>query len=243
MRELLRVRWGPGKIGKLRALLLEMLARHGPLTVAELSRLVHRRPDNVRCTLKQLEARALVECSGDIVCLVSDFAVALQNELEATGTLSTEQLQRERHERQRAGYVAWLEERCRERRRRHKPDGYISDLKPLRASGKLAPDAVITGPKDPERFREFAALARDRIVEHRRKHPPPPQSGPERAALLLRRLYRDDPECFAALRSDPRALAWEISGRGWTETIYCGNTIRSALEALDRDLVPAGAVA
>jgi hypothetical protein len=243
MRELLRVRWGPGRIGKLRALLLEMLARHGPLTVAELSRLVHRRPDNVRRTLKQLQARALVECPGDIVRLVPDFAVALQNELEATGTLSTEQLQRERHERQRAGYVAWLEERRRERRRRRKPDGYISDLKPLRASGKLAPDAVITDAKDPERFREFAALARERVAEHRHKHPAPPRSGPERAALLLRRLHRDDPECFAALRSDPRALAWEVSGRGWTETIYCGNTIRSALEAVDRDLVPADAVA
>jgi hypothetical protein len=68
----------------------------------------------------------------------------------------TERLQRERYERHRAGYVSWLEER----RRRRKPDGYISDLEPVQSSGKPAPDAVITDAEAPDQLGELAAVAR-----------------------------------------------------------------------------------
>ncbi len=83
---------------------------------------------------------------------------------------------------------------------------------------------------DPERFRELAALVRRRISEHRIGCPP--LSAPEEAALLYERLLREDPECFFALHSDLRKLAWEVSGRGWTSKVFSGNTTRAALKLL-----------
>ena len=82
----------------------------------------------------------------------------------------------------------------------------------------------------------LATLARERIAEHRRDHPPHvPAATP--AARLLGRLRREDPERFAALRPDPRRLAWELWGRGWTEAVYSGGTMRAALELLEPERV------
>jgi hypothetical protein len=147
--------------------------------------------------------------------------------LERSGCNKAEDRDRQRYEKHREA----RRQHARERRRRRKPDGLISNLEPVQTSGKTAPEAVITDAKDPDQLRELATLARERIAKHRRNHPP--RSGPKRVSRLLRRLQREDPECFAALRSDLRAMAWELSGRGWTDTIYSGHTIRAALELLE----------
>jgi hypothetical protein len=233
LRELLRIRWGPGRIGKTGAIYLEHLYRLGSATAGQLSERTGRRPDNVRRSLRKLEPRRLVECSGGTYRLVSEFAAALARELELDGVPDAERLQRQRYEDQRAGYVAWLEERGRERRRRRKSDGLISDLEPVQTSGKPASDAVLIDAKNLNQLGELATFAREWVADYRSKHPLPPRSGPERAASLLRRLRREDPECFAALRSDLRAMAWELSGRGWTNAIYSGHTVRAALELLE----------
>jgi hypothetical protein len=57
----------------------------------------------------------------------------------------------------------------------------------------------------------------------------------QKSARLYRRLRLEDRERFDALRSDRRKLAWEVAGRGWTTTIYCGNTTRVALDLLELD--------
>jgi hypothetical protein len=251
-------------LGRLVALTVAKAIAYGGLSDCELAQSMGRRAGSLRerCIAPAIEAGLLVQ-DGSTNVPPADLLERIERELEETGCTEREKLRRARFEIQRK---RWNEERTTflygeppeetneaetlalkaqgEKERHIDVEGLVSELeREPKEENSTAVYGVVPGPKDPERFRELAALARERIAEHRRKHPPPPQSGPERAALLLRRLHRDDPECFAALRSDPRALAWEISGRGWTETIYCGNTIRSALEAVDRDLVPAGAVA
>ncbi len=179
MRELLRLRYGAGRVGHTGGYILELVARSGSeTTIGELVAGTGRRRDNVRRSLKKLEAHALVECSGETVRLVEDFAVALERELEVTGITRSERLQRERYERERETYRKYLGDR------RRKPDGTTSELERVEASEgtgipgpapqldqepEPAADVEITDAGDPERFRELAALARRQISEHRRK--------------------------------------------------------------------------
>ncbi len=256
-RELLRLRWGPGRVGKLRALLLAVIARTGEATLSDLSDRTGRKRYNVRRALQLLEARSLVECSGGVYRLVPDFRSALDYELEASGIKGSERLDRQRYERQREAYRDRLIRRrnglpevwpTMGRAEEPEPDGFIEDLERVEPEGNphapaeppcaeaSAPDAVITDAKDPEQLRRLATLARERIAEHRRNHPPhAPAATP--AARLLGRLRREDPESFAALRPDPRRLAWELWGRGWTEARYSGNTMRAALGLLEPERV------
>jgi DNA-binding transcriptional ArsR family regulator len=243
MRELLRLRWGPGRVGKTCALYLEVIALTGGATLSEITERTGRRQDNVRRALVKAEARRLVECSGETYRLVSEFAAALANELKATGIVDSERLDRQRYERQQMAYRdAWRAGAIKKARWRDfyrkwekqnpEPAGFIEDLKPLETLQKpSAPDPVITDAQDPEQLRLLAALAREHIAEYRRKHLPSPPS--ELAARLLFRLWWVDPDCFAALRHEPRRLAWEVSGRGWTQTLYSGNTMRAALNLLE----------
>lgn len=122
----MRLRWGAGRAGKVCALLLSV-ALFGELTISELCERTGRRRDNVRRSLQKLEARGLVECSGETVRLVADFRDALRTELEVTGILRSERLQRERHEREREGYECVLRERRREQAR-SRVSGLISEL-------------------------------------------------------------------------------------------------------------------
>ncbi len=101
VRELLRLRWGPGRAGKTRALYLDVIARTGEATLSEISARTGRRRDNVRRSLLMAEARALVECSGETYRLVPDVRSALDDELEASGIKRAERLQRDRYERER----------------------------------------------------------------------------------------------------------------------------------------------
>ncbi len=198
MRELLRLRWGPGRTGKQRAYLLALIYRAGgSTTIGELVAWTGRRRDNIRRDLNELAPRALVECSGENVRLVADFPRALESELEVTGILCSERLQRDRHERQREAYRAHLKERRRGQNSEadKEPSGTISELErveALESSGlTLEPvpelDSLITDTNDPEQFRELVALARRQVAEHRRKHPPnhPPRIRVERVGTLL----------------------------------------------------------
>ena len=247
MRELLRLRWGPGRVGKTCALYLEVIARTGEATLSEIAERTGRRQDNVRRALVEAEARRLVECSEETYRLVPEFAAALAKELKETGIVDSERLDRQRYERQQRAYreawragaikkARWRDFYRKWEKRNPEPGGFIEDLKPLETLQKpSAPNPVITDAQDPEQLRLLAALAREHIAEYRRKHLPPPPSEP--AARLLCRLWRVDPDCFAAIRHDPRRLAWEVSGRGWTRTLYSGNTMRAALNLLEPELV------
>jgi hypothetical protein len=170
-RELLRLRWGPGRVGKLRALLLEVIARSGEATLSVLSAGTGRRRYDVRRALRLLEARALVECSGETYRLVPEFAAALDLELEATGIKRSERLDRERYERQREAY------RDRLTRRRNglpvarpptgqagEPDGFIEDLERVEPERKPEPTPVDTEPStvaEVSSVSEVFALARE----------------------------------------------------------------------------------
>jgi putative DNA primase/helicase len=249
MRELLRLRWGPGRLGKTCALYLEVIARLGGATLSEITaRSGGRRRDNVCRALAEAEGRALVECSGEMYRLVPEFAAALQNELRGSGIERSERLDRQRYERQREAFREawragaakkgrWSEFHREWERRNPESDGFIEDLKLVEASERPpAPDVGITDATEPEQFRRLATLAREHIAEQRRKHPTLTPSEP--AARLLLRLRRVDPGCFVGLMHEPRRLAWEISGRGWTQTLYSGNTMRAALKLLEPELVP-----
>jgi len=128
LRELLRLRWGPGRIGKLRALLLEVIAQTGETPLSVLSDRTGRRRYDVRRALVMAEARALVECSGDTYRLVPEFAAALDNELEASGIKLSERLDRQRYERQREAYREHIARRRLRIPDGRRPDGRISDL-------------------------------------------------------------------------------------------------------------------
>jgi hypothetical protein len=136
MRKLLRLRWGPGRVGKTRALYLDVIARSEEATLTEISERTGRRRDNVRRSLVMAEARSLVECFEETYRLVPEFAAALDAELEATGIKTSERLDRQRYERERQAY----QERIARWRLRQsevwlahvqEPDGYIEDLEPL----------------------------------------------------------------------------------------------------------------
>lgn len=166
MRELLRLRWGAGRIGKQRAALLELLAlAGGELSLSELAERSSRRRDNVKRSLKLLEARCLVDCFGATVRLVADFRSALGNELLATGILATEEYQKARHEDDRRKYVSRWEEWDKERRLRRRAAGSVSELERLEpvekpvekpvedATGTIpswTPGTLMDGAKPPE---------------------------------------------------------------------------------------------
>lgn len=230
--KLLRLRWGPGRAGKTAAEYLEHLARRGPLSLSELSDLAGRRPYNVRRTLDRLQARALVECFADRYQIPEDFLEALDNELEATGIKRAERLEAAEYERQRLAYAEYLDSRRRERRRRkQEPDGCTAELERVEEDPEPAPDAVITDAKDPEQVRALADLMRREIARRRENIPDAPH---DRARRLAARLKRERRDVYERYRGDPRKLSWEISGLGWTNTVFGGNTMRRALEELER---------
>jgi DNA-binding transcriptional ArsR family regulator len=243
MRELLRLRWGPGRLGKTCALYLEVIARLGGATLSEITSRSGRRRDNVRRDLAKAEARALVECSGETYRLVPEFAAALEDELRVTGIERSERLDRQRYERQRKAFreawraVAvkkgrWSEFHREWEKRNPELDGFVEDLKRVEDSeGSPAPDVEITDAKDPEQFRRLTNLAREHIAKQRSNHPS--LTTAESAAHLLLRLRRVDRGCFVGLVHEPRRLAWEIAGRGWTQTLYSGDTMRTALKLME----------
>ncbi len=241
LRELLRLRWGPGRVGKLRALLLEIIARSGEATLSELSDRTGRRRYNVRRALKLLEARHLVECSGELYRLVPEFAVALDNELEATGIKRAERLQRARHADESVAYRRHLEE-CRRRRASDpptKPDGDTSELERVEASESSeergAP--VITEPNDSGQFRALASFVREGI--ERRRRDMPPDTPRSRCRRLLSRLKSEHPDFYVRHCNEPRRLAWEISALNWTDKVYSGNTVSRAIADLEASALAA----
>jgi hypothetical protein len=184
MRELLRLRWGPGRVGKTRALYLYEIARSGEATLTEISERTGRRRDNVRRALVMAEVRSLVECSGEIYRLGPEFRSALDDELEASGIKRAERLDRRKYERERQAYRERLIRRANGipevwssmgRAEEPEPDGYIEDLEPVpdpetfQPPGKSAPvalaadksvDAWITDSNDSGQFRELAHVLR-----------------------------------------------------------------------------------
>ena len=232
----------------------------GEATLSDLCDRTGRRRDNVRRALRLLESRALVECSGETYRLVPGFADALDAELEQSGIKLSERLDNQRYQRQQEAFrEAWeagavTKSRHREffreweeRNPKREGDGFIQDLERVESEGKPhqaaeetprtseappAPDSVIPDAGDHDEVRRLATLAREYLAEHRRKHPP--LSTPARAARLLRRLRDEAPDMFD-VRPDPRRLGWELWGRGWTESVYSGNTVRAALALLEAE--------
>ncbi len=244
LRELLRLRWGPGRAGKLRALYLDVIARaeHGEATLSEISARTGRRRYDVRRALQMLlepaplspDRRPLVECSGETYRLVPEFRLALDAELEATGIKASERRDRQKYEREREIY----RERLIRRRNRipevwpstgrawePEPDGRTEDLEPVEV---FAPE--VTDHTDPEQFRELAALIRSEVEARRAANP---LSASELARRHLDRLRKEHPESYARYRLEPRKLSWEIAGLGWTRTVYSHDTIRRALSELE----------
>jgi len=188
VRELLRLRWGPGRVGKTRALYLDVIARCGEATLSEISERTGRRRDNVRRALVMAEAHALVECSGQTYRLVPEFRLALDTELEASGIKASERLERRKYEPEayRERIARWSLRKLEVWPARvQELDGFIEDLKPVEvaegpgptfnpepeslpapereivhSSGKVASDALITGASDPDQFRELAHVLR-----------------------------------------------------------------------------------
>jgi hypothetical protein len=241
LRELLRLRWGPGRAGKTRALYLDVIARaeHGEATLSEIAARTGRRRYDVRRALVMAEARALVECSGETYRLVPEFAAALDEELEASGIKRAERLQRDRYEREREAY------RSRLIRRRNRipevwpstgragelePDGFTEDLERVEAEPVEVFAPEVTDHTDPEQFRELAALIRSEVEGRRAANP---LSASELARRHLDRLRKEHPDSYARYRLEPRKLSWEIAGLGWTRTVYSHDTISRALSELE----------
>ena len=226
MRELLRLRWGPGRAGKTRALYLYEIARTGEATLSEISGRTGRRRDNVRRALRLLEARALVECSGETYRLVPEFFASLDAELESSGIKRAERLQRDRYACEREAYREHIA-----RRRLRVPDGSTEDLERVEAEPVETFAPEITDHTDPDQFRALAALIRSEVETRRAANP---LSASELARRHLERLRKERPEFYARHRREPRKLSWEIAGLGWTETVYSHDTIRGALSELER---------
>jgi DNA-binding MarR family transcriptional regulator len=218
VRELLRLRWGPKKLGKSAPELLEHLAFYGSAGIAELSGAVNTRRDNVRRVLKRLEGRNLVECYSGTYTLPADFLAALDKELEESRTKESERRQLRLHALQKQAYREHLEER----RRRRAPE-----LDALGVEPDNTPDAPEPSPN--REFRKLATRMRERLPE-------PPKE--VKAAAMCRRLQREEPDVFDALRGSLRALGWEFSARSWTLTVYSPATLESALELMEFEAEP-----
>lgn len=215
--ELLRLRWGVGRLGKSCAELLEHLAFYGSADIAELSEAVSTRRDNVRRVLKRLEGTRLVECSSERYTLSADFLSRLDAELEDSGIKRSERLQRQRHELQRQAYRLRLEERRTRRPTLSTPE----------------PDTLIETPVTHQvpdlSLRITPALSSRRLPEHTKE---------VRVLAMCRRLSREDPDAFSSLRGSLRALGWELAGRGWTGTVYSPATLELALDLFDSESEP-----
>jgi DNA-binding transcriptional ArsR family regulator len=249
LRELLRLRWGPGRAGKTRALYLDVIARaeHGEATLSEMAARTGRRRYDVRRALQMLLEPAplsphplpLVECSGETYRLAPEFAAALDNELEATGIKRAERLDRQKYEREREIY----RERLIRRRNRipevwpstgragePEPDGFTEDLQRVEAEPVEVFAPEVTDHTDPDQFRELAALIRSEVEARRAANP---LSASDLARRHLDRLRKERPEAYARHRREPRKLSWEIAGLGWTRTVYSHDTITRALSELE----------
>jgi DNA-binding transcriptional ArsR family regulator len=248
LRELLRLRWGPGRTGKTRALYLDVIARsEDGATLSEIAARTGRRRYDVRRALQMLQEpaplsphpRPLVECFGETYRLAPEFAAALDNELEATGIKRAERLDRQKYEREREIY----RERLIRRRNRipevwpstgragePEPDGFTEDLQRVEAEPVEVFAPQVTDHTDPEQFRELAALIRSEVEARRAANP---LSASELARRYLDRLRKEHPDSYARYRLEPRKLSWEIAGLGWTRTVYSHDTISRALSELE----------
>ncbi len=189
LRELLRLRWGPGRTGKTRALYLDVIARsEDGATLSEIAARTGRRRYDVRRALVMAEARALVECSGETYRLVPEFAAALNEELEASGIKRAERLQHDRYACEREAYREHIA-----RRRLRVPDGYTEDLERVETAESPSPtlepvsdrEPVITDASDPDQFRALAALLRSGPADSR-----PALAHAQRTRRNARRLRR-----------------------------------------------------
>jgi putative DNA primase/helicase len=240
LRELLRLRWGPGRAGKTRALYLDVIARsEDGATLSEIAARTGRRRYDVRRALVLAEARALVECSGETYRLVPEFAAALEDELEASGIKRAERLQRDRYEREREAYRSRLIRRRNRipevwpstgRAGEPEPDGFVEDLERVEAEPVEVFAPEVTDHTDPEQFRELAALIRSEVEARRAANP---LSASELARRHLDRLRKEHPDSYARYRLEPRKLSWEITALGWTRTVYSHDTMRRALSELE----------
>ena len=237
-------------LGGLSALIVEKVALSPPgLTGSQLAERLKRRLEKIRPLLPTLLEAGLLELESGVYRAPPALLERVEAELERSGCNKAERRDRRRYEEQRDIRRQFV----RDRQREPELDGYIEELQRVEPKGKpqpgLAaeetprtsealpvPDAVVTDASDPEQLRQLVTLARERIAEHRRNHPPHAPAA-TLAARLLRKLRREDPESFAALRPDPRRLAWELWGRGWTEARYSGNTMRAALGLLEPERV------
>ncbi len=244
LRELLRLRWGPGRTGKTRALYLDVIARsEDGATLSEIAARTGRRRYDVRRALQMLLEPAplsphplpLVECSGETYRLAPEFAASLDNELEATGIKASERLDRQKYEREREIY----RERLIRRRNRipevwpstgragePEPDGFTEALERVEAEPVEVFAPEVTDHTDPEQFRELAALIRSEVEARRAANP---LSASELARRHLDRLRKEHPDSYARYCLEPRKLSWEIAGLGWTRTVYSHDTITRAL--------------
>jgi hypothetical protein len=236
-------------LGGLRALVIEKFALSpSGLTDSQLAERLERRLEKIRPLLPVLLEDGLLELEAGVYRAPPDLLERVEAELEDSGCNKAERRDRRRYEEQREARRVF----ARDRQRAPEPDGYIEQLERVAPEGKpqprlaaeekpraseapLAPDSPITDASDPEQLRRLAALVREHVAEHRRKHPPAKLPAPERAARLLRRLRDAAPDLFDALRPDPRRLAWELWGRGWTESVYSGNTVRVALALVEAE--------
>jgi hypothetical protein len=175
--------------------------------------------------------------------------------VEESGMVASEverdEIARARHAHEQEGFRLRLaqespevDERCRqvlnawdeEREAAREPDGAISELERIESETEDLPmadltdaaAALITDVKDPNQFRGFAAVAREQLGEH----PEASLPASERAARLLQRLRREDPDCFASLASDVRTIAWSLRGgdgrRKCTLGIQCVLRLRTS---------------
>jgi hypothetical protein len=78
----------------------------GSLTVSELAEALHqKRPrDLKRRIIARLEAAEVVECSGDVVSLASEWCEKLDRERKSAGEIDAERRERAHYDREREGY-------------------------------------------------------------------------------------------------------------------------------------------
>jgi hypothetical protein len=220
-------------LGGLRALMVEKVAlAPSGLSAPQIAEVMKRRIDKIAPLLPALLECGILELESGVYRVPSDLLQRVEAELERSGCNAAEERDRRRYLRDREAQRLYVRE---SRGQERTPDGTTSELElvePDACPSKGSP--VITNAKDPDQFREFAAFARERLSEHRREGSSrsTSTSSAQQAARLLRRLGREDPNGYEALKNDPLRLGWEPSGRGWTGCVFSVNTVKQAMVLL-----------
>ncbi len=237
-------------LGGLGALTIEKLALSPGLTASQIAERLERRLDKIKPLLAAiLEAGLIVEDSGAYRA-PADLLERLELELERSGCNAAEIRDRRRYEKQREARKRFIRDR---QRQAQEPDGYIEDLEPLGEPLERvevseatedrekppagAPDAVLTNANAPDQFHAFASFMREAIEHERTARGPLSATG--QARRHLERLKQERPEFYARHLDTPLKLSWELTGLGWTRTLYSLNTIRGALSELEPEHVAA----